>query len=131
MLPPIYTILKASSAVTAIVGDDPMRVYRHGSAVQDVTRPYITWSLTSGLPENMLADLPVIDRMAVDIDCWHQTDIGIEELGAAVRAAIEPHGHVTGMTTDLREPDTKLYRLTIQADIWLPRPAPDLSSSSI
>jgi hypothetical protein len=130
MLPPIYAILKASTAVTDIIGDPP-RAYRHRSAVQDTTRPYVTWALAGGIPENVLFEAPDIDRMSVDIDCWHPADGGVEELAAAVRDAVELHGHVTNVSTDIREPETKLYRLTIQADIWLPRPAPDLSSSSI
>ena len=131
MLPAIYDILASSAAVTAIVGTNPTRAYRHRSAVQDTTRPYITWALAGGVPENQLSDVPGIDRMSIDIDCWHPTDTGVEQLAAAVRGAIEPLGHVTNVSPDLREAETKLYRLTIQADIWLPRPEPGLSSSSL
>jgi hypothetical protein len=122
MLPPIYTWLKADSAVTAIIGSPP-RAYRHQSAPQDTTRPYVTWNMVTGVPENTLSELPKIDRITVDIDCWHQTDAGVEALAVAVRDAIEPYAHMTGMPINLREPETKLYRIGLQFDVWLDRPS--------
>lgn len=118
MLPPIFKWLKDSSAVQAIVDT---RVYRHGSAPQDTTRPYVTWQLVSGIPDNTLSELPEVDRLAVQVDCWHQTDAGVEQLARAVRDAIEPHGHMTNIVINLREPETKLYRIGLQFDIWLDR----------
>jgi hypothetical protein len=131
MLPPIYSILTDSAAVTTIIGANPTRAYRHRSAVQDTTRPYVTWALAGGIPENELSAAPVVDRMSVDIDCWHLSDEGVEQLAAAVRDAVEASGHVTGISPNLREAETKLYRITIQADIWLYRAAAGLNSSSI
>jgi hypothetical protein len=125
MLPPVYTWLTGSSPVETIVGT---RVYRHQSAPQDTTRPYVTWGLLTGAPENELSDLPVIDRCSIEVDCWHQTDEGVEDLATAVRNAIEPYGHMLAVTVDLREPETKLYRMSMQFDIWLSRL---LQSSSV
>jgi hypothetical protein len=119
MLPPIYTWLKVS-AVQAIIGNPP-RAYRHGDAPQDTTRPYVTWSIVSGIPENELSDAPKVDRLTVQLDCWHQTDKGVEDLAAAVRNAVEPQGHMTNIVINLREPETRLYRIGLQFDIWLPR----------
>jgi hypothetical protein len=119
MLPPIYTWLKTTQ-VQAIIGN-PHRAYRHGSAPQDSTRPYVTWQLISGIPDNTLSELPKVDRMSVQVDCWHQTDLGIEELATAVRDALEPYGHMTAINLNLREAETKLYRISLQFDIWLDR----------
>lgn len=119
MLPPIFTWLK-TTAVQAVIGTPP-RAYRHGEAPQDTTRPYVTWNIVSGVPENELSDLPTVDRVAVQIDCWHQTDAGVETLATAVRNAIEPYGHMTNIVINLREPETKLYRIGLQFDIWLGR----------
>lgn len=118
MLPPIKTTLTQSSAVTNIVS---RRIYRHGEAPQDTTWPYITWQLVSGVPENNLSDLPPIDRQSVQVDCWHQTDRGVEELAIAARNALEPSAHMTAINTNLREPETKLYRIGMQFDWWLHR----------
>lgn len=120
MLPPIFTTLRAVGAVTAIIGNPP-RVYRHGEAPQDVTKPYVTWSIVAGVPENNLSDVPQIDRLPIQVDCWHTTDAGIEALATAIRDSLEPVCHMTGILLDEREPETKLYRISLQFDYWLDR----------
>lgn len=119
MLPPIYQTLNGNAAVAAIVAD---RIYRHDSAPQDTTRPYVTWSLAGGAPDPNLCGTPDIDRLIVQLDCWHQTDAGVVTLAESVRAAIEPHATVTGYPINLREPETKLYRIALQCDWFLGRP---------
>lgn len=121
MLPPVFATLRASSAVLALLGTPP-RVYRHGDAPQDVPRPYVTWSLISGLPENNLSDPPPVDHLVIQVDCWSQTDEQVEQLAIAVRDAIEPYAHMTGFPVNERERDTKLYRISLQFDWWLSRP---------
>lgn len=118
MLPPVYQILSADEAVAAIVGN---RIGAHAEVPQDTARPYVTWQLITGAPENSLSDLPDIDSMQVQINCWHQTDAGVRALAQAVRGAIEPHAHVTGYPVNQRETDTRLFWIAIQADWWLPR----------
>ncbi len=125
MLPPIYNTLRASSAVVALVGT---RIFRHSSAPQDISRPYITWFLVTGTPENHLSGLPPADRMSVQVDCWHQTDAGVEALAIAVRDSIEPYAHMTGQPVDGREPDTKLWRIALQFDWWMGRTEPEPAS---
>lgn len=119
MLPKIYSWLSTSD-VEAIVGSPP-RVYRHGEAPQGVARPYVTWQLVSGSPDNTLSELPLVDRIVVQVDCWHPDDAGVEALATAVRDALELHGHMTAVLLDQREPDTKLYRIAMQFDVWLSR----------
>jgi len=121
MFPPVFQTLKASADVKNIVGSNPPRIYRHGSAPQDTSRPYITWSVISDVPENQLSDLPTADRSTVQVDCWHQTDAGIELLAEAVRDAVEPYAHMTGIPIDLRETETKLFRIGLQFDFWVGR----------
>jgi hypothetical protein len=122
MFPPVFQTLKASQSLRSIVGTNPPRIYRHGSAPQDTTRPYVTWSVIGTEPQNNLSDLPPSDRIALQVDCWHQTDAGVEALAEAVRDAIEPRAHMTGLVVDLREPETKLFRVGLQFDFWLDRP---------
>lgn len=121
MLPPVFQLLKASSAVKAIVGTNPPRIYRHGEAPQDTTKPYITWQLIGDFPENNLSDTPPTDRATPQVDCWHQTDAGVELLAIAARDALEVGGHMTGIVVNLREPETKLYRIGMQFDFWVSR----------
>lgn len=121
MLPPIFALLKAAPAVTAIVGVNPTKVFRHGVAPQGTVAPYVVWTVISDVPENSLSELPSMDSVTVQVDSYSLTDQGVVDLAAAVRSALEPHGHMTGMPIDQQEPDTKLYRIALQFDIWLTR----------
>lgn len=121
MLPPIFTTLKASPAVTAIVGATPPRVYRHGHVPQGTAAPYVAWLVIGADPENNLSDAPPTDRLILQVDCYHSTDGGIVDLAQAVRDALEPHAHLTGIPIDQREAETNLYRIALQFDWWLSR----------
>lgn len=120
MFPRVYSTLSDSNAVTDILGSAP-RVYRMGEAPQDVVKPYVTWSTISGTPENQLSGLPSVDRMQVQIDCWHTTDAGAEALAIAVRDAVEPVAHMTSIPAVGRETETRLYRVTLQFDWFVDR----------
>ena len=115
MFPPIYATLKNWPAVFAIVGE---RIGAHGEVPQDTTRPYVTWQLISGTPDNCLADTPPNERDTVQVNCLHQTDAGVRALALAVRNALESIGHVTGIPVDQRDPETRLYWVALQADIF-------------
>lgn len=117
LLPDVFGMLKASPAVVAILGATP-KVYRHGTAPQGTIAPYVVWSVINGDPENNLSGVPSIDRLTLQVDCYHTTDGGIELLATAVRDALEPHMALTGIPIDQREPDTGLYRIGLQFDVW-------------
>ena len=122
MLPPVFQTLKTSQAVKDFVGTSPARIYRMGNAPQDTDKPYLTWILVTGTPENQLSGTPPIDRMTVQVDCWHPTDKGVELLATAARDAIEPYAHMTSMPVNEREPETKLYRIALEFDWFEDRP---------
>lgn len=125
MLPPVFQILSQNSRVAEIVGP---RIYRRGVAPQGVQSPYITWLLVTGTPENTLSETPAADRMSVQVDCWDRSDKGCEVLATAVRDAIEPHGHMTGMPVDGREIETKLWRQALEFDLFVLRPTVEPTS---
>ena len=119
MLPPVFTALQASSAVTSIVGT---KVYRHGRAPEGTAPPYVTWFLVSAVPEQTLSDAPDLDRCPIQVDCYHQTDAGIEALATAVRLALEAQAVVTSVPINSYDAlGTKLYRIALSADWLLPR----------
>jgi hypothetical protein len=126
MLPPIFATLKASQAVKDIVGSNPPRIYRHGAAPVDLAPgiPYVTWFVVSDVPENHLSGTPPTDRVVVQVDSWHTTDAGVVSLALAVRDALEPFAHMTGLVADLREVETKLYRMGLQFDWFHDRTEP-------
>jgi hypothetical protein len=120
MLPPVYQILTQAPAVYSLVSD---RIYRHGSIPHDsAISPYVTWQLVTGTPENTLSETPSMDRNTLQIDCWSLGDAQVETLAQAVRDAIEPVAHMTGVILDARETDTRLFRISLQFDWFLSRP---------
>lgn len=120
MLPPVFHLLTDDVAVAAIVG---MRIYRHGSAPQKVTQPYITWS-AFGTPQITLGERPRLDEYIVRVDCWSNSDTEIEALGRACRDAIEGKFHVTQIDEVTRDRETMRYRLGLVYTHWMHRAAP-------
>jgi len=114
MLPNIYSILRANATVLSSVST---RIYRHGAAPQDVVKPYITWFVITGMPELQISGTPCSDMDTIQIDVWHETDSGVETLAYAVRAALDSAKYANRMIQDLRETDTRLYRISFEADI--------------
>jgi predicted phosphoadenosine phosphosulfate sulfurtransferase len=126
MLPPVYNLLKATATITNVVGTNPPRIYAHGEAPGQVVNPptgnpklaYITWLLVSGVPENNLSDPSPVGRQSVQIDCWHETGAGINSLAEAVRDQLETVTHITSYRNMPRDPETRRYRISIDADFW-------------
>ncbi len=112
MFPPVYRTIH-TIAVAAIVGD---RIGRHGEVAQDESRPYIVWQIITGQPHDHLSGPPCSDFTTVQLDCYHRTDEGVEQLARAVRAALDSVLICNRITVDGRDPDTRLYRVSIDAD---------------
>lgn len=125
MFPPIYALLKNSPTVASIV---QTRIYRHGRAPQNVDKPYVTWSVVAAAPANNLSSPPGHDLCSVQIDCWHPQDAGVQDLAEAVRDAMETESHMTALVANERDPETKVYRVALQFDYWLPRDATSFNS---
>lgn len=125
MLPVVFPLLSAAGAVTAIIGTNPVRAYRHGYAPQNVVAPYVTWAVISSVPQNALDEVPRVDAASVQIDCWSVNtgtgSTGIETLAKAVRDAIEPHAHMVSGPTDSRDAETGRYRISFTFDFWQSR----------
>ena len=112
-LPNVYQVLRGNATVVNTVGT---RIYRHGSAPQDVAKPYITWSMVIGMPQDILNAAPCHDKDTIQIDCWSETDTGVETLAYAVRSALDSNLISNRIIIDNRETDTKLYRMAVEAD---------------
>lgn len=121
MMPSVFLTLKADPTVWGIVGGNPARIWQT-SAPEDVPRPnanpYVIWSLVTGTPENNLSDPPPVDRQSIQIDCWHKTQVGVDNLATAVRDAVEPVAHMTGVVISTQDQETKLFRIGMQFDFW-------------
>ena len=113
MFPPVYQTLRANSAVLATVGD---RIGPHGTVAQTETRPYITWQIVLGQPHDNLSDAPPSDFTSLQIDCYHADAKGVVTLASAVRDALDTAWIVNRVVVNLKDPDTKLYRVGLGAD---------------
>jgi hypothetical protein len=120
MLPPVFTTLQTSALVRSLLGARP-RVYRQGEAPQNETRPYAVWQVISGVPENSLSESPSIDRDSIQLDVYATTDAGVVEVATAVRDQMETVTHMTAWRVHARDPATRLYRIGMDFDFWLPR----------
>lgn len=114
MLPLVFPLLSAASAVTALIGTNPVRAYRHGQAPQGVEAPYVTWSVPGGAPENTFEGAAG-DVWRVQVDCWSDDDTEVETLAEAVRTAIEPSAHLTDYLADEQDPSGR-FRISFAFD---------------
>ncbi len=113
MFPNVYATLRANATVASIVGEN---IGRHGSMPQATAAPYITWFTVADAPHDTLSEAPASDFTSVQIDCWSADDAEVATLARAVRDALDAAAIVNRVVVDLREPDTKLYRVGIEAD---------------
>ncbi len=113
MFPPVYKTLRSNATVVSLVGD---RIGRHGEVAQTEVRPYIVWHIVIGQPYDNLSSAPCSDFTTVQIDCYHQTDAGVVQLANAVRAALDADLIVNRVRLNVRDPETRLYRVGLDAD---------------
>lgn len=127
-LPPVFPLLAAAPAVTAIVGTNPVRVYPGGVIPQAASMPAIAWLVVAGVPENMLGDRTVVDNQRVQIDCWADNFDAAMALFEAVRAALEGAAYLVGIndpegisSNTQFDPDTRRYRISSDWSFWVSR----------
>jgi hypothetical protein len=119
MFPSVFKTL-GTTAIKAIVGTNPVRIYDFDAAPQGVVPPYITWLEVTGQPNDQLSGAPGSDRDTVQIDCYAGPDENARavarSLGLAVRDALDAAGYYNRLVLSTREETTKLFRVSIEAD---------------
>jgi hypothetical protein len=116
IVPPVFEILSATAAVTALV--PAIRIRGQGYAGETPVAPYITWQVVSGLPENYTSNRPGIDQHRVQVDCWATTAAQSRAIATAVRNALEPHGQCVAVFGDDYDTEARLYRFGFDWSIW-------------
>lgn len=118
MFAPVERLI-SSPDVLSLVGS-PARIYGAGMAPQGVLVPYVTWFTVTGDPYLCLDETPDSDMDQVQIDCYAGPDGDaerqVEQLAQAVRAALDAAMVANRVILHRREPDTKMYRIGLQAD---------------
>jgi len=124
MFPLVSRLLKDDAGVAAICAG---RVYRHGSAPQNVVAPYVTWFIVSSVAENALGERPRVDTYQVQVDCWSSNtgtgDSQAEQLAEAVRDALEGVADMVGVVANGKDFETQRFRVGMTFTFWTHRPA--------
>ena len=121
MTPEIFPLIATDSDCLDSLGSNPVRFWPFGATPQDPARPYATWQVIYGTPENYVDCAPDIDAIGVQIDVWGDAISSVRTAAAAIRRAVEGSAHVVGLNGETREPDTKLYRVSFSCDFWTER----------
>jgi len=88
----------------------------------NVVKPYITFQVVSNVPEVAL-DGPIgTENRRVQIDAWDDDYPGVKTLEASIKAAMiaATFVNVPLNSMDLDDPETGLYRVTMDYSIWTP-----------
>ena len=110
MYAPIFQVIAAVPAVTALLGTGPVRFWPFGEGEEDAPRPYAVWQTITGNAENYLDQVPDSDAYTLQVDVYADSAASVRDAARALRDAIEPHAHIVAWRGESREPDTKLYR---------------------
>ena len=121
MIPPVFAILNASSVVKNLLGASPLRVFPWGAAPQTTAKPYATYTVYNGLPENSLSDTPDMDALSTQIDVWAESVDSCLAVAEAVRNVIEPYAHLTSFSSISPDEDTELFRQRMDFDFFTER----------
>jgi hypothetical protein len=121
MTPPIFTLLAAAPAVTALVGVSPVRIFPGGIAPEGTVLPYATWQIVSLQPENYLADRPDMEQTRVQLDCWGATQAQAMQLYNAAIAALELDAYQVSFNDDSQDAETLNWRQSADFEFWVDR----------
>lgn len=121
MYPPLFETIKNNAGVKAVLGNSP-RVYPHGRspAPSDplYALPYAVFQMINGQAENYLNQIPNTDDYTVQVDCYGATVDSATNAARAIRDAIEPVAYVARYGGQFKDPDTNLFRYSMDLD-WI------------
>ncbi len=122
MYPPIHTIVAADTSVQSLLSNGSLlRFYPFGEARQQDVYPYAVWQIVSGQPENYLGQRPDVDSFSTQVDVYGKTWRSAREVGDALQAALEGDAYVSSYLGEMRDPETKSYRVSFTVDWVTPR----------
>lgn len=117
MIAPVFFYLNVAAVNAFVAG----RIYGFGQAPQSPAKPYITWQVVSGVPSNYHSDSPAADKQRIQIDIWSDDQQQTINIGTAVRAEMDKHGHQLNQIGPNVDPDTYTNRLTLDYSVWIKR----------
>lgn len=118
---PFYILCKADPLVITVLGGPEPRIYAFGEAPQAGAKPYAVYSAIDGMPYNTLNCRPTTDWVTLQVDVYADTSTKASVAANAIRHAIELNSYVKRYNGGLRDPETKLYRVSFDVDFISPR----------
>ena len=119
-MPPLLAICAANAGVTALLGVGTTRLYPFGDAPEDVAKPYATYQVLNGVPENYLGEPPDTDEWNIQIDIYATSVNSANDVQNALRRALENVCHVTRLGRTGTEPSTKLRTTSLDISWYHP-----------
>jgi len=119
---PVIPILAASSAVTSLLGSNPVKVFED-VAPKGTRYPYAIWSVVSAVPDNNL-DCPAnIDHVSFQIVVYANQRETASTIRKEILGALEPHCYVTNIHPNYYEriADTDIFGRGFDANWFLDR----------
>ena len=119
---PVVPTLKLASAVTALLGTNPLRVFED-IAPHKTPHPYAVWSVVTANPENHL-DCPAnTDHVSFQIVVYDTQQKRASDIRAAIREALELYCYVTNIHPNYFEriADTNIFGRGFDANWFLDR----------
>lgn len=118
-------LLRASGAVTAIIGNNPMRCYPAGIASQNgafgQNVPLVTWFTVFTIPENYVSGAPTMDHVRLQVNAWAVDFNDALALFNACRVACELSGTWVDVNQDGYDDDVKRYYVLGHLEFWVLR----------
>lgn len=113
-LPPLQLALTGSAPLQALISGRCSQQI----APEDQTRPYVVWGLVSSVPANTLSCPPEWDDQVCFVDCFAESQPIARQMMQAAVAAVEGIGHIVFGPVDGYESETRLFRWTLNIEIW-------------
>lgn len=116
MLPKVAQKIAANTAAKNALrtGTGEVRFYAFGEAPQGVTKPYATWQLTNGSPDEYLTCIPDADEYDFQVDVWDSTPSGVVATAKLIRDALEADYTLTFFSGSVRDFETQLFRFILR-----------------
>ena len=110
----VYSLLKNNAGVTALT----TQIYLT-QAPQRTAPPYIVIDFTNINPENLLSEVPGIERQLISINCIAGDQATSVNLFKACRDALESNGYMLGLLIfGLRDSETGYFRTLFDYSFW-------------
>lgn len=118
---PFYALCKADPLVISALGGPEPRIYPFGEAPQAGAKPYAVYSAIDGMPYNTMNCRPKTDWVTLQVDVYADSSAKASTAANAIRHAIELNSYIKRYNGSLRDPETKLYRVSFDVDFISPR----------